>query len=145
MNDDPTLDDGKLQEVARRLGARAADRLDVERTAQAVVTRLRTEPRADIRVLGRIRPAWLRIAAALVLLVGAGVVALNVRVPLFTTPVPAATASGELSELSGDELRAVLEAVGQAGGEQQEVSPQDLSLEDLSAPQLRALLESLEG
>jgi len=145
MNDDPTLDDGKLQEVARRLGARAADRLDVERTAQAVVTRLRTEPRADIRVLGRIRPAWLRIAAALVLLVGAGVVALNVRVPLFTTSVPPATASGELSELSGDELRAVLEAVGQAGGEQQEVSPQDLSLEDLSAPQLRALLESLEG
>ena len=145
MNDDAPLDDGKLQEVARRLGARAADRLDVGRTAQAVVTRLRTEPRADIRVLGRIRPAWLRIAAALVLLVGAGVVALNVRVPLFTTPVPAATASGELSELSGDELRAVLEAVGQAGGEQQEVSPQDLSLEDLSAPQLRALLESLEG
>ena len=145
MNDDAPLDDGKLQEVARRLGARAADRLDVERTAQAVVTRLRTEPRADIRVLGRIRPAWLRIAAALLMVVGAGVVALNVRVPLFTTPVPAATASGELSELSGDELRAVLEAVGQAGGEQQEVSPQDLSLEDLSAPQLRALLESLEG
>ena len=145
MNDDAPLDDGKLQEVARRLGARAADRLDVERTAQAVVTRLRTEPRADIRVLGPIRPAWLRIAAAVVLLVGAGVVALNVRVPLFTTPVPAATASGELSELSGDELRAVLEAVGQPGGEQQEVSPQDLSLEDLSAPQLRALLESLEG
>ena len=143
MNDDAPLDDGKLQEVARRLGARAADRLDVERTAQAVVTRLRTEPRADIRVLGPIRPAWLRIAAALLMVVGAGVVALNVRVPLFTTPVP--PASGELSELSGDELRAVLEAVGQAGGEQQEVSPQDLSLEDLSAPQLRALLESLEG
>ncbi len=145
MNDDATSDDGKLQEVARRLGARAADRLDVERTAQAVVTRLRTEPRADIRVLGGIRPSWLRIAAALVMVVGAGVVALNVRVPLFTTPVPPATASGELSELSGDELRAVLEAVGQPGGEQQDVSPQDLSLEDLSAPQLRALLESLEG
>ncbi len=145
MNDDATLDDGKLQEVARRLGARAADRLDIERTAQAVVTRLRTEPRADIRVLGSVRPAWLRIAAALVMVVGAGVVALNVRVPRFTTPVPPATASGELSELSGDELRAVLEAVGQPGGEQQEVSPQDLSLEDLSAPQLRALLDSLEG
>jgi len=145
MNDDATLDDGKLQEVARRLGARAADRLDVERTAQAVLARLRTEPRTDIRVLGSIRPAWLRIAAALVMVVGAGVVALSVRVPLLTTPVPPATASGELSELSGDELRAVLEGVGQPGGEQQEVSPQDLSLEDLSAPQLRALLESLEG
>jgi len=145
MNDDGTLHDDKLQEAARRLGARAAERLDVERTAQAVVERLRTEPRADVRVLGWIQPAWLRIAAVLVLVVGAGVVALNVRVPLFTTPVPPATASGELSELSGDELRAVLEAVGQPGGEQQEVSPQDLSLEDLSAPQLRALLESLEG
>src|SRR2546429_8325117 len=72
MNDDATLHDDKLQEVARRLGARAAERLDVERTAQAVVARLRTEPRAEIRVLGWIRPAWLRIAAVLVVVVGAG-------------------------------------------------------------------------
>ena len=144
MNDDATLHDHKLQEVAQRLGARAAERLDVERTAQAVVARLRTEPRADVRVLGGIRPAWLRTAAALVMVVGAGVVALNVRNPL-TTPVPPATAGGELSELSGDELRDVLEAVGQPGGEQQAVSAQDVGLEDLSAPQLRALLESLEG
>ena len=144
MNDDATLHDHKLQEVAQRLGARAAERLDVERTAQAVVARLRTEPRADVRVLGWIRPAWLRTAAALVMVVGAGVVALNVRNPL-TTPVPPTTAGGELSELSGDELRDVLEAVGQPGGEQQAVSAQDVGLEDLSAPQLRALLESLEG
>jgi len=144
MNDDFALQDGKLQEVARRLGARAAERLDVERTAQAVVARLRTEPRADVRVLG-IRPAWLRIAAALVIVVSAGVVVLNVRTPSVPTPVPAASAGGELSELSGDELRAVLEALGRPGGEQQAVSAQDVSLEDLSAPQLRALLESLEG
>src|SRR2546425_5599361 len=72
MNDDATLHDAKLQEVAQRLGARAAERLDVERTAQAVVARLRTEPRAEIRVLGWIRPAWLRIAAVLGLRVGAG-------------------------------------------------------------------------
>ncbi len=39
MNDDATLQDDKLQEVARRLGARAAERLDVEGTAQAVVAR----------------------------------------------------------------------------------------------------------
>src|SRR5947208_2629314 len=66
MNDDVTLHDDKLQEVARRLGARAAERLDVERTAEAVVARLRTEPRAEVRVLGWIQPAWLRIAAVLV-------------------------------------------------------------------------------
>jgi len=145
MNDDATLQDGKLQEIARRLGAGPAERLDVERAAQAVVTRLRTEPRAELRVLGWIRPAWLRIAAALVMVVGAGVVALNVRTPSFTTSLPAVSTGGELSDLSGDELRAVLDELGQAGGEQQAVSAQDVGLEDLSAPQLRALLESLEG
>jgi len=145
MNDDATLHDDKLREVARRLGARAADRLDVERTAQAVVERLRTEPRADVRVLGWIQPAWLRIAAVLLLLVGAGVVALNVRGPQPTTPLPPASAGGELSELSGDELRIVLAALEEPGAERQGVSPQDVSLEDLSALELRALLESLEG
>ncbi len=145
MNEDAPLQDDKLQEVARRLGARAAERLDVEGAAQAVVARLRTEPRAEIRVLGWIRPAWLRIAAMLVIVVGGGVVALNVRTSPLTTPLPSASAGGELSELSGEELRVVLEALGQPGSEAQAVSAQDVGLEDLSAPQLRALLESLGG
>jgi hypothetical protein len=145
MNDDATLHDDKLQEVARHLGARAAERLDVERTAHVVVERLRTEPRADVRVLGWIQPAWLRIAAVLLLLIGASLVALNVRSPQRTTSQPPASAGGELSELSGDELRVVLEGLREPGAERQGVSPQDVGLEDLSAPQLRALLESLEG
>ena len=145
MNDDVTLHDDKLQEVARRLGARAAERLDVERTAEAVVARLRTEPRAEVRVLGWIQPAWLRIAAVLLLLVGAGVVALNVRSPQPTTLLPPASAGGELSELSGDELRIVLAALQEPSAERQGVAPQDVGLEDLSALELRALLESLEG
>jgi len=144
MTDDASLHDARLQALAQRLGARAAERLDVERTAQAVVTRLRTEPRAELRVLGSIRPAWLRIAAMLVIVVGAGVVALNVRTPSLPMQ-PFALAGGELSELSGDELRAVLEALGQPGTEQPAVSTQDVGLEDLSAGQLRTLLESLEG
>ena len=130
MNDDATVHDAKLREVARRLGARAAERLDVERTAQAVVGRLRTDPRAEVRVLGWIRPGWLRIAALLVMVVGAGVVAVNVRIPGVMPPVPSATAAGELSELSGDELREVLESVAQLGGEQQAVSAQDVGLEE---------------
>jgi len=138
------MSDAKLQEVAQRLGARAAERLDVERAAQAVVDRLRTEPGAEVRV-GWIRPAWLRIAALLVMVVGAGVVALNVRIPGFMPPVPSATAGGELSELSGDELREVLQSVAQLGGEQQALSAQDVGLDELSASQLRALLESLGG
>ena len=141
------LPDAKLQEIAQRLGARAAERLDVERTAEAVVARLRTEPRAEVRVLGWIQPAWLRIAAVLLLLVGAGVVALNVRGPQLTTSplLPPASAGGELSELSGNELRIVLAALEEPGAERQGVSPQDVGLEDLSALELRALLESLEG
>lgn len=145
MNDDAPLHDDKLREVARRLGAGAAERLDVERTAQAVVTRLRTEPRADVRVLGWIRPAWLRIAALLVLVLGAGVVARSLwhKQPRATALVAAAGA--ELNELSADQLKQVLEAVGEPAGEHETVSPLDVSLDDLSAPQLRALLEALEG
>jgi hypothetical protein len=141
------LPDAKLQELAQRLGARAAERLDVERTAQAVVTRLRTEPRADIRVLGVIRPAWLRIAALLVMVVGAGVVVRSLwhRQPTATALVAAAGAGAELNDLSPDQLRQVLEAVGQPGEEYETVSWQDVSLDDLSALELRALLESLEG
>ena len=143
MNDDAPLHDDKLREVAKRLGARAADRLDVERTAQAVVARLRTEPRAEIRVLGGIRPGWLRIAAMLVIVVGAGVV---VRSLWHDRPTATALVAGaELNGLSADQLRQVLEAVGQPGGEDETISSQDVGLEDLSALELRALLESLEG
>ena len=146
MNDDATLHDDKLQAVARRLGARAAERLDVERTAQAVVARLRTEPRAEIRVLGWIRPAWLRIAAVLVLGVGAGVVVRSLGHDRPTTTASATAAGAELNDLSADQLRQLLEAVGQQpGGEEETVSAQDVSLEDLSALELRALLRSLEG
>jgi len=145
MNDDATLHDGKLQEVARRLGARASDRLDVERTAQAVVARLRTEPRADVRVLRWIRPAWLRIAAALVIVVGAAVVLRSLWHKPPTGSALVAAAGAELNDLSADQLRQVLEAVGQPGREHETVSSQDVSLEDLSALELRALLESLEG
>src|SRR5438876_306269 len=77
--------------------------------------------------------------------IGAGVVALNVRGPQPTTLLPPASAGGELSELSGNELRIVLAALEEPGAERQGVSPQDVGLEDLSALELRALLESLEG
>src|SRR5260370_331093 len=100
MNDDTRLHDDELREVAQRLGARAAERLDVERTAQAVVTRLRTEPRADVRVLGWIQPVWLRIAALLVLAAGAGVIARSLLHKPPEATALAAPARAELSELS---------------------------------------------
>src|SRR5207249_2989494 len=70
VNDDAMLHDAKLQEVAQRLGAGAAERLDVERTARAVVERLRAGPRAERWTW--VQPAWLRIAAAAILVIGGG-------------------------------------------------------------------------
>ena len=142
MKEDPTLHDAELRELAQRLGTRAAERLDVERTAQVVLQRLRTEPHAHGWVW--MQPAWLRIAAAIVVLVGTGAVAVRMRTPSLNPP-PVATAGGELGDLSAEQLRAVLETVEHPRGEPPIVSVQEVGLEDLSAPQLRALLQSLEG
>ncbi len=142
MKEDATLHDAEVRELARRLGTRAAERLDVERTAQAVLQRLRTEPRAHGWVW--MQPAWLRIAAAIVVLVGTGAVAVRMRTPSLNPP-PVATAGGELGDLSAEQLREILETVEHPRGEPPIVSAQEVGLEDLSAPQLRALLQSLEG
>src|SRR5256884_3688018 len=83
------------------------------------------------RVLGWIQPAWLRIAAVLLLLVGAGGVALNVRGPQPTTPPPPASAGGELSEPSGDEPRVGVAALEEPGAGRQALVPPEVGLEDL--------------
>ena len=146
MTREEELHDATLRELAQRLGARAAERLDVERTARAVVTRLREEPRAARRAW--LQPAWLRIAAAAVVVLGVAlVVRSSSRPPLssrqgvgFVEP-----AEAELNDLSAVQLRDVLQTVEQGAADQEAVSAQDVGLEDLSTPQLRALLESLEG
>ena len=142
MNRDE-LPDAKLQELAQRLGVRAAERLDVERTAQAVVTRLRETPRASVVTRLWMQPAWLKVAATVVLLLGAGAVTRGLWRP------PGSAAGGEaaaaaLNELTTDQLQQLLEIVDQPTEAAPE-SPADASLEDLTAPQLRELLRSLEG
>ena len=141
MNRDE-LPDAKLQELAQRLGVRAAERLDVERTAQAVVTRLRETPRASVVTRLWMQPAWLKVAATVVLLLGAGAVTRGLWRP------PGSAAAGEaaaaLNELTTDQLQQLLEIVDQPTEAAPE-SPADASLEDLTAPQLRELLRSLEG
>ena len=146
MKDDATFHDAKLQELAQRLGTRAAERLDVERAAQAVVARLREERRAPLRGTWTWRrPAWLKIAAALVVVVGAGVVARGVwpARPGVTLPVETV----DLSDMSAPQLRELLRSVeqpGDEGGAAEPVWSQDVGLEDLSPAQLRALLASME-
>jgi hypothetical protein len=140
------LHDATLRELAQRLGARAAERLDVEQTAQAVVTRLRQEPRAARRTW--LEPAWLRIAAAAVVVVGVGLVMRSSSRPPLSSRQGIGLvepAEPELNDLSAAQLRDVLQTVEQGGAEPDAAPAQDMGLEDLSTPQLRALLESLEG
>jgi hypothetical protein len=142
MNDDATLHDEELREVAQRLGARAAERLDVERTAQAVVVRLRLEPRR--RAWTWFEPTWLRIAAALVVVAGAGAIARarwHERTPAAAAVVPL---EDDLSGLTPAELREAIGALDQPLGEETG-SGADTGLEGLGPDELRALLRSLKG
>lgn len=143
MKNDAPLDDARLVQVARGLGERAADRLDVERAARGVVARWRAEPRHPTRpALFGIAPAWLRIAAALVLVVG-GAVALGIwRGGVRGLAAP--TEIVDLSDLSAGELNELLSSVAETPGAEP-VLPQDVGLDDLTASQLRVLLESLEA
>ncbi len=135
------MNDDELEQLAQRLGARAAERLDVEATARAVVERLRAERAARERMILRLPRQWLRIAAALVIVVGGGAVALRI---MRTNRTTVASVPADLDGLSTDQLKQVLDDVGQPAGETV-VSAQDVSLEDLNTVELRALLESLEG
>lgn len=135
------MNDDELEQLAQRLGARAAERLDIEATARAVVERLRAEREARERVIFGLPRQWLRIAAALVIVVGGGAVALRI---MRTNHATVASVPADLDGLSTDQLKQVLDGVGQPGGDVT-VPAQDVSLDDLNTVELRALLESLEG
>lgn len=139
MNQDEDRD-VELERLARRLGSRAAERLDIEGTAAAVVARLRTE-RARQRSWW-MQSGWLRAAAVALLVVGAGLV---VRQRFLTHPVPADHyVHEELQDLSTDQLREVLGSLDRTLTEAT-IEPADEDLNDLTTEQLRVLLQSLEG
>ncbi len=137
------MTDEELEQLAQRLGVRAADRLDVERTADAVVTRLRQQPPVPAwSWLGQ-GPAWLKFAAAAVLVVSVGVLARGrwrERPPVAAAVVPLGE---DLSGLSATELREAITALDQPLTD--EGGALDTGLEGLSTEELRALLRSLEG
>ncbi|HYK83103.1 MAG TPA: hypothetical protein VEU55_08140 [Gemmatimonadales bacterium] len=143
MNHDEELNDAAVREVAQRLGARAAERLDVEQVVQGVLTRLREQRGHAGRQWRWIGPVWLRIAAAVVVLVGAGLVVRRGAAPAGGGAL--APAGAELTGLSTEQLREVLRIVDQPTEAPEPVAAQDAGLEDLTAPQLRALLASLES
>jgi len=144
VNMDEELQDARLRELARLLGAGAAERLDVERAAQAVVTRLRERPRVTLRGWVWMQPAWLKIAAALVLVLGAGFVTrvlLRERLPAAAVVLPLGE---DLTDLTADQLRETVGALEQTFADE---SPGalDAGLESLNTIELRALLRTLES
>lgn len=141
MKDDARNGDARLESLAKRLGVPAAERLDVEATARSVLAGLREQP-ASRRTW--IEVHWLRIAAAMVLLVGGG---LAVRQILPVDPVDeqhSHLVADDLGDLTADELTYVLdefdEIVGSAG-----LMLDSSDLRELDAQQLRDVLRSLEG
>ena len=131
----------ELDEVAQRLGSGAAQRLDVERLAAAVVDRLRDEPAGATRPAW-MQAAWLRVAAAVVVLVGGGLMWRQVTNP--SAPHVAHFVTDDLTDLSADQLRDVLNTLDETLNQDSTTLP-DGDLEGLDAQQLQAVLRSLEG
>jgi hypothetical protein len=134
-------DDARLHDIAKRLGAQAAERLDVEGTARAVLERLREQPAARSPW---VHIAWLRIAAALVIVVG-GAFVIRLGWPGNAHRGEAAHfVADDLSDLSADQLRDVLATLDDTLGNT--VLPDgSADIDELDTQQLRVVLRSLEG
>ena len=130
------MNDDKLTQAAQQLGARAAERLDVEATARKVVERLREQP---VRRTVWIHATWLRIAAALVIVIG-GAVALRGVWPTETPDDRAAhLIADDLRDLSTDELRSLLASFDQIVADSAAADSAS-DLQELDAQELRKLL-----
>jgi hypothetical protein len=132
------VNEHELEQLARQLGARAAERLDVETAARAVVERLR-QPIEEKKRVTWTRPEWLRIAAALAVLLGAGVVLQEIQ----TGQAPAGYVMEDLSDLTAAELSAVLRDLDQTLDGDLTDEPA-VDLENLTPAQLQALLRDFE-
>lgn len=144
MKHEDELHDATLRELAKQLGARAAERLDVDRTAQAVVTRLREQSRASLWARLGMQPAWLKVAATVAVVLGAAVVARAVLHEPSVTSAAVVPVAEDLSDLTPQQLRETMRSLDQPLlGET--AGAVETGLEGLSADELRALLRTLEG
>lgn len=134
----------RLHDLARRLGAREAERLDVDATARAVVERLKQAGNATERRW--IGSTWLRVAAALVLLAGGGVLAREWLGPEPTGQVAAIPTGADLGALSSDQLEDLLDSLDRTLDlNAPALDSAGTALDDLTADELRAMLRALEG
>ena len=133
-----SMDDQQLEQLARRLGSRAAEKLDVDETAMAVVERLKSEP---------VRLVWWRRAPRLSMMAAAAVIVLAIGIladdgggdpsatDLNVEPTPL-----ELQALSDYELEEVFDSLSFEAPVSELAA---VSLEDLSVGQLEELLQTM--
>ncbi len=134
------MNEHELEQLTKGLGQPAAQRLDVEATARAVVARLREVPAAPETPRVRwMRPEWLRVAAVFALLLGAGVTLQQITVP---RPGVAYTLA-DLHDLTVTELTQILEGLDDALTTERGAAD-ELDLDALTPEQLQSLLRSLE-
>lgn len=129
------MNEEKLIQAAQQLGARAAERIDALATARRVVERLREQP---VRRTTWIHSTWLRIAAAVVLVVGGGL-GVKSLIPNPESRLPVHLIADDLRDLSTDELRSLLTAFDQILDESV-VPDSTADLPELDTQQLRELL-----
>ena len=136
------MNDERLESLAKRLGSEAAARLDVAATARKVVERLREQP---VRRIAWVQQTWLRIAAALVIVLG-GTVAVRQTLVRNGARHGAHFVADDLSDLSTDELRDVLTTFNELISSDSVAVPEgSTDLHELDAQQLRVVLRALEG
>lgn len=130
------MNEHELERLAAHLGERQAERLDIEAVAAAVAERLRQAPEAN--PIRWVAPQWLRIAATLVMLLGAGAILQRF------SPAPAQQyALEDLSDLTTSELAQMLVTL-ESTLTDDDHDATSLELEDLTPAQLQTLLRSLE-
>ena len=136
------IDDTKLENLAKRLGAAAAERLDVGATARTVVAALRRQP-AQRRTW--IELHWMRVAAAVVVLLGGGLVARQTLMVPDVSEHPNHLVADDLGDLSTDQLKDVLDRFDEIVGSTTPLLDSSSDLRELNDEQLRNVLRSLEG
>ncbi len=135
--------EARLERLAQGLGARAAERLDVAATAQRVVERLREQP---VSRPVWVHETWLRIAAAVVIVVGGAFALGQVWSGSPSDRHSAHLVADDLRDLSTDELQALLTSFDELVTQDSVAVPESGNdLRELDAQQLRAVLRSLEG
>lgn len=133
-----SVDDQQLEKLARRLGARAAEQLNVDETARAVVGRLKSEP---ARVVWWRRTPQLSVfAAAAVIVLALGILTDFGDTRPGESNLDLAPMPFELQALSDDELAEVFDSLSfEAPVSELAVA----SLEDMSVGQLEELLQTM--